>query len=133
MQFISTARNCLYLQKLVGNKLFAVYYEFKILEKIEISCFFDKAYSISKRLNSIGKASQLDGGKSSWENYIFHNQFDENFEDSFLRFCQFTKIGERKSILDRVNLSKKVLGHGDLHKTNVYEGDVVIDWDLFGL
>lgn len=125
------------LQKLIsGEWLSIAYFDFFNLQKIEEKKYliqemivvslilYQRSIKYQKTLIKICKSSII-------TDFILHPNYLRNkkiVENKLLKSNILIKEVERK-----INQSYKILTHGDINLTNIYQNRKVIDWDNFGI
>lgn len=114
-----------------GEVVTAVYFKFLKLKLIDIEDLESKLNKIAVALYSLSNEMKL-GGINPPEfflDYKKHNYYIRNVVSAKIRFDDDLKF---ESISSKVDGSYRVLTHGDLSETNVFDDNTVIDWDSCG-
>jgi|SRR5690554_1221579 len=124
------------IKKVFSGKVVSIlYYHFEILtpykeEDYEESLIFTtkKLYEISLQGDVLNLVGSFPNQLKDFKNHFHYNK-NINLANEYLSSSKINII----YIEEKVENSKLIITHGDIHKTNIFQGEVVIDWDSFGL
>lgn len=116
-----------------GEFLSIAYFEFLDLKKLSIEKYESQAVSISKALYKISTQAVIsqEARKGLQPIIISHDKTNRRIQTAQRRL-EKNRINV-SGLEELLNNSKHIYTHDDLSENNVFDDNIVIDWDYFGL
>lgn len=118
-----------------GPVLTIVYFEFIELKKSDSNVSEKRLIDLNHKMIKLSAENEIKElirqAPENLKDYQNHFQFKANL-NAFKELLNKEKL-PWQALISSINESNKIITHGDLQTSNIYDNNILIDWDAFGI